>query len=108
MSAGAAGQNASVRTTLIRILADTSKSVNELKDLGTQLASATKGYLYLKHVLGGMIRAYDELDAVIRRSTDVYAKQNIHLTRQSTDTEPCQQACQGPFRCFNSSLRPKT
>ena len=79
MSAGAAGQNASVRTTLIRILADTSKSVNELKDLGTQLASATKGYLYLKHVLGGMIRAYDELDAVVRRSTDVYAKQNITL-----------------------------
>ena len=68
MSANAG--STTVRTTLIRILAETNKSINELKDLGSQLTHTAKAYFYLKTVLANMVKTYDELDSVVRRTTD--------------------------------------
>jgi phage-related minor tail protein len=75
-----AGSTSTVRTTLIRILADVASSIKELKDLATKLSDLTKAYMYLKHVLGTVVKSYDEIDATVRRTSDIYAKQNIVLT----------------------------
>ena len=75
-----AGSTSTVRTTLIRILADVASSIKELKDLATKLSDLTKAYMYLKHVLGTVVKSYDEIDSTVRRTSDIYAKQNIVLT----------------------------
>jgi len=77
MSAGSGSSTA--RVTLIRILADSTQAVNALKDLASRLTHTTKAYLYLKHVLMNMIKAFDEIDSVVRRSSDVYLRQGIVL-----------------------------
>lgn len=74
-----AGSTSTVRTTLIRILADVASSIKQLKDLATQLSDLTKAYMYLKHVLGNIVKAYDEVDSVVRRSSDIYARQGMVL-----------------------------
>lgn len=74
-----AGSTSTTRTTLIRILADVASSIKQLKDLATQLSDLTKAYMYLKHVLGNIVKAYDEVDSVVRRSSDIYARQGMVL-----------------------------
>ena len=75
----AAPSNATVRTTLIRILSDTAASIKQLSDLGTQLTHVGKSYMYLKYVLKNIVQSYDEVDSVIRRSTELYARHDIQL-----------------------------
>lgn len=75
-----ASGSTSTKAFLLQFLTDTKNSVNELKNLGSQLAQITGAYLTLKHVLGNIVSSFDEVDAYVRRSTDIFAWHNISLT----------------------------